>query len=76
MTEKIVKKLLKGEVVYLIDDCESDAAMKLIPTPDGKYSTIVKFKGGDEYAVANNTDIATRARLCDHEITEAEYNAY
>lgn len=73
---EILKKLNKGETVYLLDVCESDAAFKLIPQENYQYATIVKPQGGAEYSVKSDTNIAFRARLCGKEITEEEYNKY
>lgn len=72
---EILKKLQKGETVYLVDPCESDAAFKLIPQGN-IFTTIVKHSKGTEYSVESNTDIAYRARLCGKEITEEEYANY
>lgn len=74
-TTDILKKLGRGETVYLLDVCESDAAFKLIPK-ENSYTTIVKFSGIPEYSVKSNSDIAFKAQLCGKEITEEEYNEY
>lgn len=75
-TTDILKKLGRGEIVYLLDVCESDAAFKLIPQDNNTYATIVKFSGVPEYSVESNSNIAYKAHLCGKEITEEEYNKY
>lgn len=68
----IHKKLSEGETVFVFFDTQ-DVVARLIPNSD---YTIVKFKGGEPYSIADDTNLATDCRLYGIEITEAEFDKF
>lgn len=63
-------RVAKGEPVYLMDSCKTDAGYMIRGS-----TAIVKYPGVAPFEVKSTMPSIEDAILCGHEITEAEFNA-
>lgn len=64
-------RIAKGEVVYLNDICDTDAAYMVM----GKF-TMKKFPGETPFQILTSEPSAYNAIQCGQEITEEEFNNF
>lgn len=69
--ESINARIAKGEPVYLLDVCETDAAYMVVGA-----KTFVKYPGETPFQIKTSEKSATNAMLCGQEITEEQFNSF
>lgn len=71
MPSDLWERVSKGQIVYLNDTCDTDAAYAVM----GKY-TMKKFSGETAFRILTSETSATNAIYCGNEITEEEFNKF
>lgn len=67
--ETLISRWTKGEVIYLFDECETDAGYMV--TGD---KAIVKYPGKAPFQVDSSVNSVMNAIFCGREITEEQWN--